>query len=104
MVGCSLFALDASGWGFVGLPVLGLALAGVFPTLMLVTPERVGRDRANTMVGYQLAAASAGGAFVPWVGGLLVEWSTLEVIGPVLLVAATVMAVLHRWTLRVAPV
>ncbi len=98
------FAVDAGGSGMVALPILGFGLAGVFPTLMLVTPERVGRDRANAMVGYQLAAASVGGAFVPWVGGRLVEWFSLEAIGPLLVTSAAVLAVFHAIGSRLSPI
>jgi len=104
VAGSLVFALDWAGAGMVGLPLLGFALAGVFPTLMLMTPDRVGSDRANAMVGYQLAAASVGGALVPWFGGRLVEWTTLEAIGPLLVTTAIVLAGLHSWSSRVAPV
>src|SRR4051794_23793098 len=39
----------------LGLPVVGLALSVVFPLLMLVTPERVGAERATAAVGWQIA-------------------------------------------------
>ena len=43
-----------------GLLVAGLALSVVFPLLMLLTPERVGSERATAAVGWQAAAAGRG--------------------------------------------
>ena len=63
-------ALAASVWFWAALPgsglalaVLGIAFAGIFPSLVLLTPHWLGRDRVVRAVGYQLAASS-GGAIV----------------------------------------
>lgn len=42
------------------LPILGLAFSGIFPSLVLLTPGWLGRDRVARSVGYQLSASSAG--------------------------------------------
>lgn len=57
----------------VGVPLAGLALAGLFPAMMAVTPERFGRDAAVAVVGYQLAASSLGTGIGPALGGVAVE-------------------------------
>jgi len=82
--------------GAVGLGLIGLTEAAVFPTLVAVTPARVGAERAATVVGYQVAAAAVGGAAIPALTGIVAEAWTLEVVGPVLLGAAVVLAGLQR--------
>jgi fucose permease len=102
-VGASIwFWWDPSGFGVAGLPTLGLSLAGIFPTLVSLTPQRLGADRTTTMVGYQLAAASLGAAAVPWTAGRVIAASSLAAVGPFLAVAAVVMAILNGLLERTA--
>ena len=56
-----------------GLLVAGLALSVVFPLLMLLTPQRVGAERAAAAVGWQTAAASIGAAGGPAVAGVVLD-------------------------------
>ena len=46
--------------GGVGLVLLGLGLAAIYPTLVSLTPRRVGHGRAPRAIGYQVAAAVVG--------------------------------------------
>lgn len=41
--------------------LLGLGLAGIFPLLMSLVPERVGAERTPHVVGFILLASSLGG-------------------------------------------
>ena len=91
----SWFWWNPSGLGVLGLPALGLSLAGVFPTLVTLTPVRLGPDRTTVMVGYQLAAASLGAAAVPWIGGRIIAATSLAAIAPFLVSAAATMALLN---------
>ncbi len=91
------FWWDAGGLGLVALPALGVSLAGIFPTLVTLTPQRIGPERTTSMVGYQLAAASVGAAALPWVAGRLVAASSLAVVAPFLLATTAAMTVLNAW-------
>jgi fucose permease len=87
---------------FLGLALMGLAAATVFPTLIAATPERVGSRRAARVIGFEVGAASVGIGGIPALAGVLAAWAGLEVI-PLLLVAATAaMLVLHEAVIRVA--
>jgi fucose permease len=88
--------------GAVGLAITGLSLAAIFPTLIAITPARLGIERARSAIGYQVAAAALGGALVPGLAGVLAARWSLEVVGPVLVVATGVMIVLHAAAQRVA--
>ncbi|MEW6471434.1 MAG: MFS transporter [Actinomycetota bacterium] len=82
--------------GAAGLLVIGFTEAAVFPTLVAVTPARVGAERAPAVIGYQVAAAAIGGAAVPALTGVAADVATLEVVGPVLLAGGIALAVLSR--------
>ena len=79
-----------------GLVVAGLSLSVVFPLLMLLTPARVGADRAAAAVGWQTAASSLGAAGGPAVAGLVLDHVGIEAYGviAVVMAAALVAAVL----------
>jgi fucose permease len=76
----------------LGLPLAGLALSVVFPVLMLVTPARVGVERAAAAVGWQAAAGSVGSAAGPAAAGLVLDQAGVDTYGPVVLVMALLLA------------
>jgi hypothetical protein len=77
----------------VGLLAAGVGLAPVFPLMVLLTPLRVGSDRAAHVIGYQLGAATLGVAIIPGgLGPLIGRWG-LEVVPPILTVGAAAMAI-----------
>jgi fucose permease len=93
MVGAAALWLNPVTWaGPAGLVVMGFALGPIFPLQTTLTPTRVGAAFTPTAVGYQLAAATVGAAFIPGGLGLLVARLGLEVIGLVLMVATVVLA------------
>jgi fucose permease len=94
---------DPAGAGGVALPVLGFALAPIFPMLVTLTPTRLGAERATAVIGLQLAAAAAGGAFIPGLGGLLADAHGLEVLAPFLVGVAVVMVAVFVALERLAP-
>ncbi len=97
LIATAWFWWDVGGFGLIGLPALGLSLAGVFPTLVTLTPSRIGSERTTVMVGYQLAAASVGAAALPWLVGRVVAVSSLASVAPFLLGASVAMAALNAW-------
>lgn len=100
LIGVGFLWWDPAGAGFVGLPVTGIGFAAIFPTLVSLTPLRIGRDRSTRMVGYQLAAANLGVASIPWALGLLAEAQGLNVLGPGLFGITAMFTLLHLWADR----
>ncbi|MGH8900564.1 MAG: MFS transporter [Egibacteraceae bacterium] len=90
---------SVAGFGFA---ILGFSAAAVFPTMIALTPARIGRDRAAAIIGYQVAAAALGGAVVPGFTGVLAEAVGLAVVGPVLVASVAILLILHRVSCRLA--
>lgn len=65
----------------VALAVLGFALAPIFPLMVLHTPDRVGREEAHAVIGYQMAAATTGAVILAGGGGILGDLLGLVTIG-----------------------
>ncbi len=83
--------------GAVGLSVLGVCLAPMFPLLIGETPRRVGAARSDHMVGLQIASSNIGAVSLVGLVGLLVEVLGLEIIGPALFVNALLFLVANEF-------
>ena len=80
-VGALLFWLGSTAVSLAGLMLMGFTLAPIFASLISLTPGRVGRDHADSAIGFQIAAAGLGGAVVTAALGLLADEVGLDVIG-----------------------
>jgi fucose permease len=87
-----------------GFVVLGGALAGVFPALISLTPVRLGEQRAQHVISWQVGSAAAGGAGLSAVIGLLIGATSLAVLGPAITVLALIMVAAEVVLSRLAPV
>lgn len=83
----------------IGLIVIGLGLAPVFPCLMARTPERLGHDFAAHAVGFQVSGSMIGAALVPTAAGLIVERFGLESVGGFCVSLTVLMLFVHEWLL-----
>jgi fucose permease len=88
---------------FVGLALMGLALAPVFPSLISTTPQRLGAAHAANGVGFQIAAAGLGASMLPGAVGVLASRTSIEVVGPVLVVASVALFTLFEVLERRSP-
>jgi len=79
----------------IALPFLGVALSVFVPVLLYLTPRRIGSAAAPRAIGYQVAAAMIGGATLPGAIGLLMQFTSVAVLGPCLVAMAAVLAGLH---------
>jgi fucose permease len=84
--------------------VLGAALAGVFPALIAVTPQRIGPERAQHAIAWQVGAAAAGGSAISAVIGLLIDATSLAVLGPALVVLSLLLFFANAALARLAPI
>ena len=72
----------------LSLALLGFALAPIFPLLVLLTPERVGAERAHDVIGFQMGAATMGVVVLAGGGGALAGRLGVAVVGPYILALA----------------
>jgi fucose permease len=86
----------------LGLVLLGLTCAPVFPTLIAATPARLGAAHTANGIGFQIAAAVLGQSLLPAGVGVLARSYSLEILAPALLVAAILLALLHEALLSVS--
>jgi fucose permease len=86
-----------------GFVILGAALAGVFPALIAITPQRIGERRAQHAIAWQVGAAAAGGSGISALLGLLIDTTSLSILGPALLSLALVLVVANAALARLVP-
>lgn len=102
--GAALIWLNASSQlSLIGLGLMGLACAPVFPSLIAATPARLGSGHAANAVGFQIAAAVLGQSLLPALVGVLAGRLGLEVIGPALFAAACALLALFQALTSVSP-
>lgn len=90
--GAGLIWLNFSGLAnFLGLALMGLMSAPVFPTLIATTPARLGEAHTSNGVGFQIAAAVLGQSLVPAAVGVLAAKFDLEIVGPALFACAVLL-------------
>jgi len=77
--------------GFLGLGVIGMAFAPVFPTLIANTSQWIGAAHAPNAIGLQIGLAGIGYAALPGLAGIAANIAGISVIAPYLLGANILM-------------
>ncbi|WP_425615587.1 sugar MFS transporter [Anatilimnocola sp. NA78] len=104
VAGALLFAIAPGLIGSTaGLVLIGLGLAPIFPCLMSRTPARLGTNYAAHAIGFQVSAATFGGAAITASGGLLAEYVNLSAVGYFGVLLAVMIWALHELLLSVSP-
>lgn len=85
----------------IGLALMGLMLAPIFPLLIAQTPARLGSAVAAYAIGFQVAGANLGASLVPGCVGLLVDLFSLRVIAPFIVGLALLLLLTHELLLHI---
>jgi fucose permease len=80
----------------LSLPIIGFALAPMFPLTIWLMPQRVPAAVVPAAIGFMTSVASLGAATIPSAVGTLATRFSLEIIPVLMLPLAIVMAILHR--------
>lgn len=80
----------------VGLTIIGLGCAPVYPCLIHSTPKNFGSEVSQAVIGVQMASAYVGTTFVPPIFGLLAEKITISLFPITLIVILATMIVLSE--------
>jgi fucose permease len=81
---------------FVGVALIGLACAPIFPTMIATTPDRISQRFVANLIGLQISAAVLGQSALPSLIGVLAGKFGLEVLPPTLLIAAILLLTLSE--------
>ena len=85
---------------FLGVALMGLTLAPVYPTSVSRTPALVGPTLSAHAIGVQVAAGSLGSAALPGVLSGVADWGGAALIAPGLVVLALLQFVAHEALVR----
>lgn len=82
---------------WVSLPLIGFAVAAIFPITIWLMPQRVPTALVPAAIGFVTSVASLGSAIIPTTIGWIANRMGLEIIPALILILAIVLALLHRW-------
>ncbi len=85
---------------FLGVAVMGLTLAPVYPTSVSRTPVLVGPTLSAHAIGVQVAAGSLGSAALPWILSGAADWGGASLIAPGLVALALLQFAAHEALVR----
>lgn len=78
----------------MGLILIGLGCAPVYPSLLHETPDNFGADKSQSIMGMQMACAYVGSTFMPPVFGILAEHGAISLYPVYLLIFIALMIVM----------
>lgn len=84
----------------VGLGVVGLGCAPVYPCIIHSTPEHFGAASSQALIGVQMASAYVGTCFMPSVFGLVANHISVSLFPVYLAVILILMVLMHERMLR----
>ncbi len=89
--GIVVMLLPGTALAPIGLVILGLGCAPVYPCIIHSTPERFGADRSGALIGVQMASAYIGSCLMPPVFGLIADYITVALFPVFMLVVLVLM-------------
>lgn len=94
-----LFAMFLPGrveLSLVGLTLIGLGCAPIYPCIIHSTPTHFGEDKSQAVIGIQMASAYVGSCLMPPVFGLLANNISVSLFPVFLLLVLILMVVMHE--------
>ena len=81
---------------FVGICLLGLGCAPIYPSIVHSIPDYFGKDKSQAIIGIQMAFAYLGIVLMPSLFGLIVEFVGIYFLSIYLFIFTVLMIVLHE--------
>ena len=101
LLGIVLLLLPFGSTGtLLGLVMIGLGCAPVYPSIIHSTPEHFGADKSQAMIGVQMASAYVGTCFMPPVFGFLANHIGVFLFPVYLLAILALMSAMHEKMLK----
>ncbi|MDB2138207.1 MULTISPECIES: MFS transporter [Clostridium] len=84
----------------IGLIMIGLGCAPIYPCIIHSTPEYFGADKSQAIIGVQMASAYIGTLLMPPIFGLIAEYINVSLYPVYLFIVMIFMVVMHEALLR----
>ncbi len=84
----------------LGLILIGLGCAPIYPSIIHATPLRFGAEQSQAIIGVQMASAYIGSCFAPPIFGFIAGYTGISLFPVYLLAVLILMTVMHEQTLK----
>ncbi len=84
----------------MGIILVGLGCAPIYPSVIHSTPEHFGADKSQAVIGVQMASAYVGSCFMPSLFGLITSYVHAALLPLYLLGILILMTIMHEQMLR----
>lgn len=91
VIGIALVLAPVNAISLVGLVVIGLGAAPVYPCIIHATPDNFGKENSQALVGIQMASAYTGTTLMPPLFGLIAQYISVSLYPWYLLIFAALM-------------
>lgn len=95
-----LFLPFGNGSALLGLVLIGLGCAPIYPSIIHSTPEHFGAEKSQAMIGVQMASAYVGTCLMPPVFGLIANHISTALLPLYLLLILVLMVFMHEKMLK----
>ncbi len=80
----------------IGITLIGLGCAPIYPCIIHATPEHFGEDKSQAMIGVQMASAYIGTCLMPPLFGLIANHINVAALPVYLLILTALMIIMHE--------
>ena len=100
IIGIALLLIPSSIVSCVGLVVLGLGFAPIYPCIIHSTPDNFGEENSGAIIGIQMASAYTGSTFIPPLFGLVAQYLGFEIFPMYICTFIILMILMTEYTFR----
>ena len=102
LVGTIILMLPLNiGFTFVGIIIVGLGCAPIYPCVIHSTPERFGEKKSQAIIGVQMASAYIGTMIMPPIFGILADRLSMIIWPFYLVTILLLMIIMHERLIRI---
>ncbi|MFC6315640.1 MFS transporter [Lapidilactobacillus achengensis] len=92
-----ILPVQATQLSLIGLVVIGLGCAPIYPAIIHATPMNFGAENSQAIIGVQMASAYVGSTFMPPLFGVLASTFSIGLYPVYLLIFALILLVMTEW-------
>ncbi|MBR4096183.1 MAG: MFS transporter [Oscillospiraceae bacterium] len=92
-----MLPVEINGVALVGLVVVGIGCAPIYPSVIHATPSNFGKENSQAIIGIQMASAYVGTTFMPPLFGVIAENINIGLYPFYMAVFAVLMVVCSEW-------